>query len=230
VTAFHRQLAPTVDHPQLPERVRIAKCASRSRAYWYTGDMPNVVILAGPNGAGKSTSAPAVVAELLAAGAFVNADVIARGLSGFDPDSVAFQAGRIMLQRLEELAAQRADFAFETTLASRSFAPFVRQLRDGGYRTRLVYVWVESADLCIRRVHARYEAGGHFVAEDIVRRRYERSLLNFFSLYRPLADEWQVYDNSSGERPVLVAEGHSTQAAVIHERAVWDEMMRRVGQ
>jgi predicted ABC-type ATPase len=116
--------------------------------------MPNVVILAGPNGAGKSIAAPGVVAELVAAGAFVNADVIARGLSGFDPESVAFQAGRIMLQRLEELAAQKADFAFETTLSSRSFAPFVRRLVADGYRTRLVYVWLETADLCIQRVHA----------------------------------------------------------------------------
>jgi predicted ABC-type ATPase len=196
----------------------------------YTAGMPHVVILAGPNGAGKSTSAPAVIDELMAAGAFVNADVIARGLSGFDPDSVAFQAGRIMLQRLEELAGQRADFAFETTLASRTFAPFIRQLREVGYRTRLVYVWVESAELCIRRVHARRAAGGHFVDEEIVRRRYERSLANFFSLYRPLADEWQVYDNSSGEQPVLVAEGHGTSVAVIHERATWDEMMRRIGR
>ncbi|MFN8637256.1 MAG: zeta toxin family protein [Chloroflexota bacterium] len=192
--------------------------------------MPYAVILAGPNGAGKSTSAPAVVSELMAAGAFVNADVIARGLAGFDPDSVAFQAGRIMLQRLEELAGHRADFAFETTLASRTFAPFIRQLRSDGYRTRLVYVWVESANLCIRRVHARRAAGGHFVDEDIVRRRYERSLVNFFTLYRPLADEWQVYDNSSGERPVLVAEGHNAQVIAIHERATWDEMTRRVGR
>ena len=135
--------------------------------------MPYVVILAGPNGAGKSSSAPGVITELLATGAFVNADVIARGLSGFDPDSVAFQAGRIMLERLEELAAQRADFAFETTLSSRTFVPFIRQLRDSGYRVDLVYVWLNSADLCIQRVTRRFESGGHFVEEQIVRRRYE---------------------------------------------------------
>jgi predicted ABC-type ATPase len=192
--------------------------------------MPYVVILAGPNGAGKSSSAPGVVTELLAAGAFVNADVIARGLSGFDPDSVAFEAGRIMLQRLEELAAQGADFAFETTLSSRTFAPFVRRLAGVGYRVRLVYVWLNSADLCIERVKHRFRSGGHFVDELIVRRRYERSLANFFSLYRPLADDWQVYDNSSGEQPKLVAEGHRTQVVSIHERQVWEEMMRRVGQ
>jgi predicted ABC-type ATPase len=191
--------------------------------------MPYVVILAGPNGAGKSSSAPGVITELLAAGAFVNADVIARGLSGFDPDSVAFQAGRIMLQRLEELATQRADFAFETTLSSRTFAPFLRRLRDVGYQVRLVYVWLESADLCMERVRHRFQSGGHFVEDTIVRRRYERSLGNFFGLYRALADDWRVYDNSdvAGSRPV--AEGHGVSTAVVHEQQTWDEMRRRAG-
>lgn len=196
----------------------------------YTPSMPTVVILAGPNGAGKSTSAPGVVAELVAAGAFVNADVIARGLSGFDPDSVAFQAGRIMLQRLEELAAQQADFAFETTLSSRSFAPFVRRLVANGYHTRLVYVWLESADLCVQRVHARRRSGGHFVDEEIVRRRYERSLANFFTLYQPLAQAWQVYDNSGGEGGILVAEGMRAHVSAVHKPDVWNEMLRRVGR
>jgi predicted ABC-type ATPase len=191
--------------------------------------MPYVVILAGPNGAGKSSSAPGVVTELLAAGAFVNADVIARGLSGFDPDSVAFQAGRIMLQRLEELAAQGADFAFETTLSSRTFAPFVRRLRDAGYRVDLVYVWLNSSDLCIERVQHRFQSGGHFVEEPIVRRRYERSLRNFFGLYQVLADDWRVYDNSSSTGSQLVAEGSGREATVVHEPETWDEMRRRAG-
>jgi predicted ABC-type ATPase len=192
--------------------------------------MPYVVILAGPNGAGKSSSAPGVITERLAAGAFVNADVIARGLSGFDPDSVVFQAGRIMLQRLEELATQRADFAFETTLSSRTFAPFLRRLRDVGYQVRLVYVWLESADLCIERVRHRFQSGGHFVEEPIVRRPYERSLENFYSLYRPLADDWQVYDNSLQGQPRLVAQGHRVHVVSVHAQPIWDEMLRRIGR
>ena len=191
--------------------------------------MPYVVILAGPNGAGKSSSAPGVITELLAAGAFVNADVIARGLSGFDPDSVAFQAGRIMLERLEELAARRADFAFETTLSSRTFAPFIRRLRDSGYRVDLVYVWLNSADLCIERVRHRFMSGGHFVDEQIVRRRYERSLKNLFSLYLELADDWRVYDNSSRSGSRLVVEGRGRISTEIHDQQTWDEMRRRVG-
>jgi predicted ABC-type ATPase len=192
--------------------------------------MPYLVILAGPNGAGKSTSAPSVIRDLLAVGAFVNADEIARGLSGFDSESVAFQAGRVMLQRLDELFEQHADFAFETTLASRSFAPFVRECREVGYHARLVYVWLNSADLCIERVKARVQSGGHFVEDEIVRRRYDRSLRNFFTLYRALADEWEVYDNSRGLGGCLVAEGHGLTSSVIHNRLVWDEMQRRAGR
>ena len=191
--------------------------------------MPYAVILAGPNGAGKSTSAPVVIDELMAVGAFVNADVIARGLSAFDVEGVAFQAGRIMLERLEELAAQSADFAFETTLASRTFAPFIRKLREAGYRVQLVYVWLNSADLCIERVRGRARSGGHFVEEEIVRRRDERSLRNFFSLYQPLADEWRVYDNSEHGGSKMVAAGHGSTATVIQEQQTWDEMRRRAG-
>jgi predicted ABC-type ATPase len=191
--------------------------------------MPKIVVLAGPNGAGKSTAAPGVVAELMRAGAFVNADVIARGLAAFDVESVAFQAGRIMLQRIEELGNQGRDFAFETTLASRTFAPLIRNWRLRGYRAQLVYVWLSSADLCVQRVRARSESGGHFVDEEIVRQRYERSLQNLFSLYRPLADDWQLYDNSVGDQPRLIAEGHLTYTVSVHEGTTWDEILRRVG-
>ena len=171
--------------------------------------MPNLVILAGPNGAGKSTSAPFVIDELMALGAFVNADVIARGLSAFDVGGVGFQAGRIMLERLEELAAQRADFAFETTLASRTFAPFIRRLRAHGYHVQLVHVWVNSADLCIERVRNRVISGGHFVEDEIVRRRYDNS------------------DDPGGR---LVGEGYGLESVTIYEPQVWGEMQRRAGR
>jgi predicted ABC-type ATPase len=191
--------------------------------------MPSLTILGGPNGAGKSTAAPAVLQDVLAAGAFVNADTIARGLSGFDVESVALQAGRIMLQRLDELFGQRVDFAFETTLASRTFAPFIRTARAAGYDVQLVYVWLNSADLCIERVKGRVRSGGHFVEDEIVRRRYQRSLNNFFGLYQPLADNWRVYDNSNVRGARIVAEGHGTTPSIIHVRETWDEMRRRAG-
>jgi predicted ABC-type ATPase len=113
--------------------------------------MPNLVVIAGPNGAGKSTAAPALLHGLLGLEHFVNADTIARGLSAFDPESVAAEAGRVMLQHLKELAAQRQDFAFETTLASRSFAPWIADLDQGGNTFLQVYLWIPSPDLCVSR-------------------------------------------------------------------------------
>ena len=183
--------------------------------------MPNLVVLAGPNGAGKSTLAPAVLQGTLGVEEFVNADVIARGLSGFKPEGAAIQAGRIMLQRLRELARQRMDFAFETTLASRAFAPWIAGLIEDGYDFRLVYVWLPSADLCIARVADRVQAGGHHVPDDVVRRRYAGGLRNLFELYLPLAQTWQVYDNTNITHSRLVAEGHRDRTPIVYDEARW---------
>src|SRR5262245_44459100 len=124
---------------------------------------PSVVILAGPNGAGKSTVAPALLQGPLAVNEFVNADVIARGLSAFDPQSVALAAGRVMRTRLRELAAQRISFAFETTLASRSLAPWLAGLKTDGYHVHLVFLWLPSADFAVDRVAQRVKTGGHAI-------------------------------------------------------------------
>lgn len=121
---------------------------------------PSVVVLAGPNGAGKSTAAPALLHGRLAVEQFVNADEIARGLAGFAPETAAIPAGRIMVARLKELARTRANFAFETTLASRSFAPWLASLVAGGYRFHLVFLWLPSADLAVARVADRVRLGG----------------------------------------------------------------------
>jgi predicted ABC-type ATPase len=147
---------------------------------------PSVVILAGPNGAGKSTAAPDLLHGALEVNEFVNADVIARGLSAFDPDSVAIAAGRVMLARIRELAEQRVNFAFETTLASRSLAPRIRDLLASGYAIHLVFLWLSSADLAVQRVAARVAAGGHNVPEQTVRRRYQAGIRNFFGVYEPI--------------------------------------------
>jgi predicted ABC-type ATPase len=188
--------------------------------------MPNVIAIAGPNGAGKSTVAPGLLRDLLGIDEFVNADVVARGLSGFDPESAAIQAGRIMLQRLRQLAQQRADFAFETTLASRVFAPWIAGLAESGYLFRLVYLWVESAELCIARIAERVRTGGHDIPDDVVRRRYSAGLRNFFELYRPLAETWQVYDNSSGPPVRLVAEGHHDHISAVYDESIWSSVTR----
>ncbi|HQS92114.1 MAG: hypothetical protein B7X59_09230 [Polaromonas sp. 39-63-203] len=166
--------------------------------------VPRVVIFAGPNGAGKSTHADAIVAAL-GIDIFVNADYIARGLSGRNADAVAMQAGRIMLTRLKELAAAKQDFAFESTLSSRSFAPFLRQLKAQGYQVAIYYFSLASASLAVRRVKLRVAMGGHDVPEDTVRRRYARSVSNFLTLYLPLANDWTAYDNSSAKQAKMIA-------------------------
>lgn len=187
-------------------------------------ERPVVVVIGGPNGAGKSTTAPRTLRGPLAVTHFVNADVIARGLSAFNPESVAMTAGRIMLGRLRELGAQRASFAFETTLASRSFAPWLRELIGTGYEFHLVYMSVSQPELLVQRVADRVQRGGHAVPEDVIRRRQAAGLRNFFDLYRPLSDGWRVYDNS-GPEPILVAAGDRTRVMTINEPLMWSRIL-----
>ena len=165
---------------------------------------PRIVILAGPNGAGKSTAAGKLLPGVLKVGEFVNADTIAQGLSAFTPERVAYEAGGIMLARLRELAANKADFAFETTLAARSYAPWLKALQADGYQVHLLFLWLPSAEMAVARVAERVRAGGHDVAEATIRRRYALGLANLRSLYLPLANSWQLVDNTRiGEpRPV----------------------------
>ena len=187
---------------------------------------PSVVILAGPNGAGKSTAAPALLQGALAVNEFVNADVIARGLSAFAPDSAAIAAGRVMLGRLRELSEQRVSFAFETTLASRTFAPWLSELRASGYEIHLVFLWLSSEDLAIERVADRVRNGGHDVPSDVVRRRYSAGIRNFFKLYGPVTTSWVLYDNS-GPRPRLVAGGLESQPERVYDYDIWQSVRRQ---
>ena len=158
--------------------------------------MPHVIVISGPNGAGKSTAAPTLLDEALQVSNFVNADTIAQGLSAFAPETAAIQAGRTMLTRIRYLASQRENFAFETTLASRTFAPWLAKLKAEGYLFHLIFLLLDNADLAVSRVEERVRMGGHFVPEETVRRRYVSGLKNFFILYKKLADSWQMYDNS----------------------------------
>lgn len=184
---------------------------------------PIVVVLGGPNGAGKTTSAARLLPEGMDLRLFVNADTIAQGLSAFAPEAAAFQAGRVMLERLRELAAARQSFAFETTLASRTFAPFLRRLSEEGYRIYVAYVWLRSPELAIARVAARVRRGGHFVPADVVRRRYGRGLRNFFELYRPLAHSWVLCDNSSDALTEIAVGGAGAEQVL--EQDLYDEIL-----
>ena len=182
---------------------------------------PSVIVMAGPNGAGKSTAAPALLRGRLAVPHFVNADEIARGLSAFAPETMAMAAGRIMLARLKELAKARVDFAFETTLASHSFAPWFRSLAVDGYEFHLVFLCLPSSDLAVARVADRVRQGGHHVPDDVVHRRWAAGLRNFWHLYRPLTTSWHVYDNSKKNRLRQVALGSGLTVARVKRPASW---------
>nr|WP_315229204.1 zeta toxin family protein [uncultured Albidiferax sp.] len=168
---------------------------------------PTIVVIAGPNGAGKSTAAPYLLKQALGILEFVNADQIAVGLSAYSPETVAFEAGRIMLQRLRTLAEARVSFSFETTLSSRTFALFLARCKAQGYKVHIFYVALPSAELAIQRVALRVKLGGHNIPPDDITRRFQRSLHNLFALYLPLADRWTVLNNASG---TLTSIAHGT--------------------
>jgi predicted ABC-type ATPase len=183
---------------------------------------PRIVIFAGPNGAGKSTHADAIL-EAIEIRTFVNADYIARGLAGHHAETVAVAAGRIMLNRLKGLAAERQDFAFESTLSSRTFALFLKRLKADGYDVAIYYFSLANANLAIRRVKHRVALGGHDVPSGVVRRRFARSLHNFFNLYSPLANQWMVFDNSQVGLATPVA-SYSGDTLTIKEPKIWHKL------
>lgn len=187
---------------------------------------PLVVVLAGPNGAGKSTSAAHLLRGVLSVEEFVNADTIAQGLSAYRPESAAVAAGRVMLERLRFLARQRSDFAFETTLAGRGHAHWLQDLRASGYHAHMIFLSLPSADLAVARVADRVRRGGHWVPEDVVRRRYTAGLENLLHVYPAVLDGWRVYDNADFTAPRLVAHGVRGTSPVIADPVMWDRLRR----
>ncbi len=185
--------------------------------------MPQVIMISGPNGSGKTTSAPALLQDAININDFVNADTIAQGLSAFQPEKAAIQAGRIMLKRIEELSIAEANFAFETTLASRIFAPKIQILKKQGYQFHLIFLWLNSPEIAIMRVRERIMMGGHSVPEETIRRRYNSGLKNFFALYKPLADSWQLYDNSNSALDLIADENNKGQLT-IKKTNVWTHL------
>lgn len=183
---------------------------------------PHVVVIAGPNGAGKTTHAELLL-KTVHVNTFVNADYIAKGLSGINTESVNFEAGRIMLKRIHELAERKESFAFETTLSSRSFAYFLRQLKQNGYQITLYYFSLSSASLAYRRVRHRVKMGGHDIPQKIITRRYYRSLKNLFDLYMDIADNWLVFDNSGSKTAKFVALS-SNQKMHIFRAKTWQKI------
>ena len=184
---------------------------------------PGVVVLGGPNGAGKSTAAPRLLRGSLRVEEFVNADTLAQGLSAFRPQDVALEAGRITLARLDSLESQRKSFAFESTLASHALVRRLRRLKKRGYSVHIVYLWLPTVDLALARVAERVRTGGHDVPAETVRRRFDRGRRNFFTLYRPLADTWRLYDASAITGPRLAATGGHEEPTKLRDPETWRE-------
>ncbi len=187
--------------------------------------MPRIFVIGGPNGAGKTTIAGGLLPEILKCDEYVNADAIAKALSPFESDRAAFKAGRLMLDTIHGLADRRRDFAFETTMASRTFAPFLRRCRDRGYEINLLFLWLGSMALAQRRVAKRVRAGGHGIPAAVVRRRYQAGVRNFVRLYIPLANNWYVYDNS-GPRTRPVARSVAGGKIQLHDERIWRRIQK----
>ncbi|HPX89762.1 MAG TPA: zeta toxin family protein [Methylophilaceae bacterium] len=189
---------------------------------------PRVMIFAGANGSGKSTHAEPIL-KALGISTFVNADYIARGLSGLNTEAVNFEAGRIMLKRLHDLADEKEDFAFESTLSSRTFAFFLRKLKAEGYNITIFYFTLSDARLAYRRVRHRVKLGGHDIQQKVITRRFYRSLTNFFKLYLPLADTWMVFDNSTGKTATAIA-WYINKQTVIKSQELWKKINHLANQ
>jgi predicted ABC-type ATPase len=178
---------------------------------------PNCYIVAGSNGAGKTTFATEFLPRYADCVNFINPDLIARGLSPFDPNVALVRAGRLVLERIKQMRSAESDFAFETTLAGRSYIRVIRDLRAAGYCIQMFYLWIPGPDLALLRIRHRVQEGGHNVPARHVRRRYRRTLVNLFSLYRPLLDTLRVFDNSTST-PRLIFEDQDGKTAIYDDK------------
>lgn len=179
--------------------------------------MPSLFIIAGCNGAGKTTASYTLLPKTLGITEFVNADEIAKGLSPFNHEGVALESGRIMLTRIKDLIYKKKSFAFETTLATRSYVGLIKEAKKNGYKVHLVFLWLNSVDLAIKRVKTRVQKGGHNIPVNTIKRRYHAGLDNLFNLYSAVVDEFVIHDNSDGNLELLAAQSEG-KLTIINEK------------
>ncbi len=185
---------------------------------------PNCYIVAGPNGAGKTTFATRFLPCYADCRNFINPDLFTRALSPFDPDAGLLQAGRIVLERIDEFTKAKTDFAFETTLSGRAYVSVIHRLRTEGFQVHMFYIWIHNLDLTLSRIRNRVESGGHNVPELDVRRRFTRTLHNLFTLYRPLLHTLHFYENSL-DIPRLIFKEMAGKTTVL-EASLYQEVLR----
>lgn len=188
--------------------------------------MPNLYVISGCNGAGKTTASYSVLPEMLSCEEFINADEIARGLSPFNPEKAAIEAGRIMLNKIVELIKRKRDFAFETTLSSKSYVRTIENAKKEGFKITLIFFWLDSVDLAIERVETRVREGGHNIPQDVIRRRYYAGLRNLFDLYISNADYWLLF-NTSKPSYELIAEGNEDKNLRIENNRIFELMKKQ---
>jgi len=188
----------------------------------------SVYIIAGPNGAGKTTFAREFLPNYADCKNFINADLIAQGVSPFSPEAVAFHAGRLMLEEIDLYARRGESFGFETTLSGRSHLNLIRHLKGQGYEAHFLYLWVPNVDLALSRIRGRVSLGGHDVPAADVRRRFDRSIRNFLVHYRPLADSWTLYDNT-GTIPRIIASEQGGKLQIL-ETTLYNDLIGRYGK
>lgn len=186
----------------------------------------NVYVVAGPNGAGKTTFAREFLPNYAKCPNFVNADLIAQGLSPFAPRAAAIKAGKLVINGIAEYSSARVDFGFETTLSGRTHLRLFRDLEKKGYKVHLFFLWVPAPELSLRRIKNRVSAGGHDVPEADVLRRFNRSILNFFRVYAAEASTWMLFDNSDSS-PVLAARRKNGEI-IVEDRRVYEKIISTV--
>ena len=187
--------------------------------------MKRLYILAGPNGAGKTTASFTILPDMFECKEFVNSDEIARGLSPFNFNSVGLRAGRLMLQRIHEHLANEETFAIETTLASYNYLKIIKQAQKKGYKVTLLFLFLDTPDLAVQRVVTRVKEGGHDIPEEVIRRRYEKGLRNFFNHYIHVVDDW-ILVNNSGIKFEVIAKGTNKSRSVKNKKC-WNKLRRK---
>ena len=177
--------------------------------------LPKLYIIAGCNGAGKTTASFTILPEILGCKEFINADEIAKGLSPFQPESVAVQAGRIMLARMDELLQKGETFAFETTLATKSYKQKIEWAQANGYEVTLLFFWLRNVTMAKERVAQRVAEGGHSIPSQTIERRYHNGITNLFVIYIDMVDICYIFDNSEG-RKELIAQKERHKGIIIY--------------